>query len=347
MPTSLKVWDSTRAINQSRVATLRHCPQAHQYHYVENLVPVKNPRPFAFGTLAHKVLETYAETGSSLQALEEIRKVSPEDFRMFNEEKEYYGDILNDIYDIMYEYFRTWNPREFKFIKVAERNSEHEFCTDILYKGKKFKVKGTIDAIVQTINGKIWLVENKTFGTSLPSEDDRWRNLQTSVYIKVALKLKMAKRIDGILWNYILSKPPTVPQELKDGGLSQREIITLPLIVERELGARSLLSSPSYTKLRAMAETGRGRYFERIYNPVAAPVVESLWRGFLDTALLIVDNRLPNYRNIGRHCGWCQYERLCRTELTGGDLEYVKEKEYKAGDEDQPGSKKHLPGDTQ
>jgi hypothetical protein len=34
--------------------------------------------------------------------------------------------------------------------------------------------------------------------------------------------------------------------------------------------------------------------------------------------------------NIGRHCSFCDFEMLCRAEIQGSDVDYLKEREYVA-----------------
>jgi hypothetical protein len=74
-----------------------------------------------------------------------------------------------------------------------------------------------------------WLLEHKNH-KSFPNADHRWRNLQSSVYIRF-IEMMGWWKVEGTLWDYIRSKPPTRPQILKSGGVSSRDLDSLPQVV--------------------------------------------------------------------------------------------------------------------
>jgi hypothetical protein len=320
-------------INQSRVQAWRNCRQAFHYKYVEKIVPVRTPRPFAFGTIVHQILEASINSGQSA-ALELLRSIDiTQQGKIFKEEKEYYGDILEDIRIIMHEYFLHWKSGELTYQPVGPKKSEITFQLET----KRFIAEGTIDAIARTPNGLVWLVEHKTHG-DLPSEDHRWRNVQSSVYLTALQKLKIAPDVSGIVWNYISSKSPTIPEYLgKSGRLSRREIVTLPSVVRAQL-QHYALSVDDNLELIESAYVCRQRYFQRIYTPLSPSVQSQIWQGFVDTAHEIIDNPGRRDKNITRACEWCSYEPLCRAELTGGDLAAVKKNEFQPDPKGQPTS---------
>lgn len=311
-------------VNQSKVNTWRRCRQEYSYRYVEELVPRVPERHFVFGTMVHRLIEEYAQDRDPFKVLKEISFDKKE---LFTAEKEMYGEIVEDCEVIMREYFAYWPKRDLRYIPIQdetgnERFAEHEFAIDLV-PGITFK--GQIDGLGRTPNRMRWMVENKTFA-SLPNDDHRWRNLQTVVYIRAVEELGWVKRVDGVCWNYIRSAPPKWPRILKSGALSLRDIVTLPSVVK---AAIKEAKAGDYSKLIAQAEERRTEYFQRIFTPINATVFKSIFSGFVDSAKEMRKyHGVKKDKNFGRHCDWCNYESICRAELTGGDVDFVKEKHY-------------------
>lgn len=280
----------------------------------------KIKRPFMFGTIAHNMIEASYKGKDPFKVLD---KIELDNRRMFKKEIEMYGNIIEDMRDIMTDYFDYWGD-DLKVVKGPDgEKAEHEFRIE-LEDGLWFT--GKIDAIGKA-KGMRWLVEHKTFAR-MPSEDERWRNVQGSVYFKALYELGY-KRIDGVLWDYISSKAPALPMErLKNGAFSQRKISTLPARFDRWL-ADEKLKKKDYAKLRDEAMQNRSNWFIRVYSPVKPRVVDNIWDNFLDTAKEIADNHaVKQDMNIGRHCSWCDFQPLCKAEMTGADVDWLIEREY-------------------
>lgn len=286
-----------------------------------------------FGKIIHRMIEAAAMAEDPFKILDDIHL---ENEKMFAAEREMYGEIVDDIRTIMTEYFDYWEDRDLIFLPFkdetgAQRFAEHEFALP-LADGIVFK--GQIDAIGKTPNKLKWLVENKSF-SSLPSDDHRWRNLQSVVYIWAIRELGWVKDVTGVAWNYIKSKPPTIPSQNQDGSLSKKEIVTLPSVVRKAL-KQYKLSEVTHAAVIARAEKSREEYFQRIFTPVNETIFEKIFDGFLDSAREMSEHHgRKKDMNIGRHCEWCDYEPICRAELTGGDVDFVKEREF---EHEAPGS---------
>ncbi len=327
-------------VGQSKVNTWRNCKQAYTFKYVEEIQRKRTRRPFVFGKIIHRMIEEDANKGDPFSVLDEAAVL---DEKMFTSEREMYGEIIEDIRTIMADYFTYWKERgdTLRFLAVEDpatgvlRRAEHEFAVPLYAitgdtRDEGITFKGQIDGLGKTANKLRWLIENKSFD-SLPSDDHRWRNIQYVVYSKAAIALGWIDTIDGVCWNYVMSKPPTIPQVLKDGTrLSVREVITLPSVVRRALAEHKLDASlESHVKLLADAEQNRSRYFQRIYNPLNTTTVDNIFSGFVDSAREMREyHGLKKDKNLGRHCEWCDYETICRAELTGGDVDYVKQVEF-------------------
>lgn len=335
----------TYNVGQSKVRQYRQCKRAYYLKHHEELVRKKTRRPFLFGKVAHKMIEVESQGDDPRETLTEIA-CDIDNAKVFKAEKEMYGDIITDIGVIMEEYF-SFHKDGVRFIPVPDEQgemsyAEHSFAIPLEELASKswrkaaqgIVFKGQVDGLAKTPNKLSWLFETKTFDKK-PSDDDRWRNLQSSVYIPAVRHLGWLKRVDGVCWNYICSKPPSIPQLLKDGSrLSVKEITTFPSVVRATLKLHGLdHASEDAKKLLERAEQSKRDYFDRVFTPVNATVIEKIFDGFVETAVEMRDNAgKSKTQNIGKHCGWCDYEPLCRAELTGGDVEYVKSTEYSKQD---------------
>lgn len=314
-------------VHQSGIKTWRKCRYAYHLRYVELIRKKRKSRPLQFGSIVHSMLEAYANSDDPFEVLD---KINVKDMKVFRAEKEEYGEIIEDIRCIMTEYFDFWPESSLTWLRRNKRGAEHKFNIE-LWPG--VRLSGRIDAFVKTPNKLRWLAEHKTFG-QLPNEDQRWRNLQSSVYIRVNDMMGWP-RVDGTLWDYIHSKPPARPEILKSGKMSQRGINTLPSRVLETL-AEHKLDPRNFKTMMDSAVSNRARYFIRVFTPDKPGVVQKLWDDMVETVheMELLHGR-AKAKTIDKHCSWCDYEGICRAELTGSDADYIREREYKdASNED-------------
>lgn len=272
-----------------------------------------------FGTIVHKIIETNLEGGDWHKVLD---KIELDNKGLFRREIEMYGNIISDIRDIMTDYFIFWGD-QLKAVKHDGRRSEFEFRIE-LDDGLWFT--GKIDTVGKA-KKMLWEVEHKTF-SRMPSEDDRWRSVQGAVYFK-ALEEMGFDRIDGVLWDYISSKPLNVPGELTaTGKISQARIDSVPSRIKRWMKDEGH-SKSAYPKLLSDAEANLPSRFIRLYSPIKRGVVKIVWRDFIITAKEIQEfHGRKSDQNIERHCSWCDYQGLCKAEATGSDVDWLIERMY-------------------
>lgn len=308
-------------VSQSKVKVFRNCKEAYHLKYVEKLRKRRIRRPFRFGNIVHEMMEAHANGEDPFDKLEEIAKKNG---KVFAAEREAYGDIVNDTRVIMEHYFKYWPEKDLFFLRHDTSCAEHEFNVEI---APGIIATGKIDGAVRTKNKLKWLLENKTF-TRLPNEDHRWRNLQSATYLRIVEMLGWWDNISGFCWNYVKSKPPSIPQLLKTGQMSMKSIDTLPGVILDTL-RDTKLKPAAYKKLIEQAEHNQKNYFFRTFTPVNKTVVDKVFSGFVDTA-----KKMSQYQdsdremNVDRHCEYCDYEPICRAALTGSDVDFVKEREY-------------------
>lgn len=311
--------DGSINISQSKVNTWRRCRRAYHNKFVRMLRKKKISRPFMFGRIVHEMIEAHAEGDDPNEVL---GRIELDNKKLFAKEIEMYGNIVEDIRDIMADYFVHWGD-ELVYMRKGGRSSEHEFRIE-LAPGLWFT--GKIDGVGKAKRLR-WVVEHKSFNR-MPSEDDRWRSVQASVYVK-ALEIMGWPTIDGVLWDYVSSKPPQVPTALlKDGTYSLAKISTVPSRLKRWIQEEGLKKS-AYKKLLDEAVANRRSYFIRVYSPLRPTVVETVWADFVDTALEIQQyHGKKKDQSIGRHCSWCDFRMLCSAEANGSDVDFVIKREY-------------------
>lgn len=311
-------------VSQSKVKLWRKCHYAYHLKYVEMLRSKRVRRPFQFGKIVHSMLEAHANGDDPFDILETIEL---EKAKLFSAEREMYGEIIKDITTIMQGYFEYHPEGEYQHLRRGKSYAEHPFEV-LVDKKYGIVIKGVLDGAVQTPNQLKWLLEHKTF-TNMPAADDLWRNIQSSIYLRIIEILGWwGGELDGTCWDYIRSKPPSEPKLTKTGALSEAKLSTLPIVVRKFLRANNL-KARDYPKLMANAEGSQGDYYKRIFTPVSRSVVDSLFDGFIDTAREMSEyHGKKKEKNIDRHCGFCDYEPICRAELLGTDVDYVKEREY-------------------
>lgn len=307
-------------VSQSKIKKWLQCRQAYHFREVEGLRRKRPSRPLKFGSLTHEMLDAKINGKDPFKHLNTIAKKEAKELRASREE---YGDIITDLEVIMREYFGFYKNDGIEYIKHDGQKAEHTFemplCPGIVIKGK-------IDAFANLPTGLSALVEHKTFNR-LPSEDHRWRNMQSAIYHHVAKEFGI--ELDGTLWDYIRSKPPGVPAVLKDGSTSIKEIESLPAVIHDTLQERGQLKDKTYQVLIDRASADRKKWFIRHFNRVRPDVVKHITEDFIETAKEMKDLHGKSKRKtIDRHCEWCEFEPLCRAEIQGHDVAFTKRSEY-------------------
>lgn len=316
---------NTFKVSQSKSKTYQMCRKAYHEKYVNKWQRKRKSRPLLFGSIVHDMLDAHKNKRDPFKVLAKFAKENGKIIKIHREE---YGDLVDDVDCIVGEYLEHYKDDGLTYLPIGKSLAEHEFEVDI---GDGIVVTGKIDAFAKTKNNMRWLVEHKTFGR-MPSEDDRWRNVQAPVYLRISEMLRLPTP-DGIMWDYIWSKPPSRPQQIKSGALAKRSINSLPSRVLDTLEAYKL-NPKNYGHLIKTATKNRSVYFQRKYTPTKKRVVDMVFRDFVDTAKEMRDNHgRSKTRTIGRHCSWCDFEPICRAELTGGDVDFIKERDYERREE--------------
>lgn len=306
-------------VSQSKVKNWLKCRQAYHYREVEGLRRKKPSRPLTFGSLVHELLDVHINGRDWKKHLKLIEK---RDAKLFQSGREEYGDIVTDVRVIMEEYHLFHRNDGLEYIRFENKQAEHAFEVPLT---KTILMKGKIDAFARMPNGLAALMEHKTFNF-MPSEDHRWRNMQSGIYHHVAKLLGV--KLDGTLWDYIRSKPPGTPPLLKDGSTSIKDLETLPTHLEAVLKERK--QTGKYGFLVKKAEANRKKWFSRTFNRKRPEVIKFLSEQFIETAKEMEQlHGKSKTMTIDRHCEWCEFEPLCRALIQGHDVDFIKKGEYR------------------
>jgi hypothetical protein len=277
-------------------------------------------RPFSFGRIVHEMQEQEAMGNDPFDHLTMIEMKAG---KMFRDEEEEYGDLIADVGFIMQDYYVYYQKEPLIIVPIKKRVAEHSFEVDI---APGIVATGKIDAFVKSKNGLKWILERKNH-KDIPDEDARWRNLQSAVYTKL-VEVSGLMKVEGLCWDYIRTKRPTRPQQLKNGSLSKRAIDTLPSVVVHTCG-RFKIPLKSVQHLYTSAQQNMKAYYKRIYTPTKKALVNMVFSDFVETAKeMKALHGKTQVKTIGRHCSWCSYEPLCRAQLRQLDIDYILKKEY-------------------
>ncbi|MCU7521975.1 MAG: PD-(D/E)XK nuclease family protein, partial [Ignavibacteria bacterium] len=210
-------------ISISKAKKWQSCQKAFAYRYNDKLRPKKKATALRRGTWVHSCLEQRALGNDWVKVIKDLK--AQEYDKLFLEEKVELGDLPTEVFRMMRAYHQTYLKVDAEYETVR---AEQDFM--IRVPGTKIVLVGKIDAIIRhRVSRKVWIVEHKTVGKDIPSEDYRMSDGQTAVYswvleqIAPILGFKPGD-VAGVLMDYIKTKPPTIPDMLKNGTMSRRRI---------------------------------------------------------------------------------------------------------------------------
>lgn len=293
-------------ISNSKLKTYNQCKRQYHYKFVKNLAPNHTALPLKRGLWLHDLLEAKYVKGDWKPRFKEL--VKEEWTPLFEEEREKYGDLPGEVQRIMKSYDYRWKEED-KGLTVIAAEQEVEAP---LPHGHTLVFR--FDLIVEDEFGR-WLVEHKSH-KSYPSDDYRFLDVQAKKYVWGLNKVKTYGEITGILWNYLRTVPPTIPQLKKDGTPSKRRINTDYYTYLKFLRDNHLDTEDYRDVLSSLKK--RSDFFRRERVPAPPVVVKRLVQEAVLTADAIEMGVKP-IRSIDRSCDWCSFKEACITSLYGGD----------------------------
>ena len=293
----------------SQISCFRGCKQEWNYKYKDRLQLRAPQRPLYMGSTIHKLLEIRANGGDWKKHL--LEEVQPEFERMPETYQANLGeDFIECLDKIMRQYEWAYQNEELKYLAT-------EIKIDCKIKGNK-RFIGVGDAIVE-YRGEQYIMEHKTFKTTKMALEQTWLNQQTCLYIRVLNQ--QGWNIKGVIWDMIKTSCYKPPRVLKNGQFG------------KQYGEQTILSflDAGITEIpeNVLEEVQNNHlnFLDRYITPIQQSVIESVWEDFVETVNDISRNK-SKAKNLGRDCEWCAFKDLCQTELTGGDVEYIKQLYY-------------------
>lgn len=305
-------------VSLSQIKSHRKCKQEHHYRYVEKIERRIKKVQLYRGSIIHDLIKVHIRGGDWEEEFEKFERK----FNKLPDLRAEYGDLDDEIWEIMSGYFSYYEDDPLKYLLVES------WIDPVvpLVKGKT-ALGGRIDAVAEDSEGRRWLVEHKTHET-FPTEEDRLNDLQTALYVW-ALR-KNGWKIDGILWDYIRTKPPAKPEVLKGGGLSKRKNIDTTYDVYLEAIKEHGENPDDYQDILESLKGREERFYRRVKLPVNEAIIEPIVRDAKRTSLEIYHLRGFPVRNLTFMCSrWCDYYQLCTAELRGLDTSFIREREYR------------------
>lgn len=311
-------------ISYSRVSSYMRCPYAHYLGYEIGVKSAKPARPLYFGTDFHKLLElrhNKAELKKAKQEIEDSYYSIPSKWQSDLGE-----NYLSDLFSIFEDYCDIYKEEKPPSI------TELEFNIPIFtYKGEPYIFKGKIDELYKRkAAGEkyIKIGEHKTFNRR-PNNDTLVLNAQKNLYAKAAQMLYgILPR--SVIWDYIHSTPANQPiwlEKTKRFSTGKSQYIT-PYSWIRACKEHGITDKAT---LKA-AENFRGNvpnFFFRVEQTYEPEAIEAVWEGFLYQAKMIAEHGKENKtKNLGQNCAWCEYRDICYSQLNGGNLDYLMERNY-------------------
>ena len=308
-------------ISHSRVQSYLACPYSHYLRYVEGIIKKGKSRPLYFGSDFHKLLELRADKHALHKAFANIKEAY---YDLDSASQLDLGDdYLQNLKEIFNDYMKVYKDAPLPV------KTEEPFEIPIgKYKGEPVAFNGIIDELYETEDGLI-IGEHKTFSRR-PDMLTIVMNTQKCLYAK-AVQLLTGTLPHGVMWDYIKSSPAQAPVWLEK---SQRF---------SEANSKNITE---YSWCRACKEHGitdpkviqKGKdlyggnifeFFFRYTEEYIPTMVDEIYAGFIHTAKDILKNGPNNTtRHTGPNCSWCEYRDICYAELTGGNADYVREKDY-------------------
>ena len=317
----MKVYETS----QSRINAWRRCKAQYNYRYIRKLEKRKRPRHFLRGGVIHEMIEFQS---NRLDPWEPFRVMKKQYAKLFREEQEEYGDLPEEIRLMMEGYFEYYKKDPLRALKLKSTGVRAEHFLSFMI-SDDILINYVVDKVAKTKDKLRWLVDTKTH-KSIPVGETPYVDLQTMIYTKGLETI--GEKVDGVMWDYIRAKSPVVPGLLADGdALSQRKNMDTMWPVYRKEILHHGFKLSDYKGMKEALSSKEEKFYVRLPVKINETLRENLINEAVVTAREMRDSEgaplLP--RTIGRHCEWCEFNGLCRAELTGLDADWIRKKEYR------------------
>lgn len=318
--------------NQSRLKTFDRCPKQYEYKYLQLLEPKKKARPLFLGSWVHSALETHYAKGDWKIGHElyvkQWNKLFKEERTLLSQKG---GPLPSLVERIMRSYLWYHRDEDWEPVYIEE---VLEVPTPLILDGRRFIFKGRLDLVVRDGEGKLWLVDHKTASTIPQPTAFHAMDPQLMLY-PWAAKIQFNIDIAGVVYNYVRSKPPSLPKINLDGSISKRKIVTDYPTLLRFLKANGKNPADYRPLLKQLYR--KSDFLRRYKMPRENVVTKQI---LLDTLSKVkrIDETKRFTRTITRDCVRCPYADICRAELNGFNTDMARKVNFTVSEEDYVGS---------
>jgi len=307
---------TSRRYSHSALKTAQRCLKQWSYKYIDRLEPV--------------VSKPHLEKGSELHAL--LEQYYRDEWFSGN-----YGS--DDNTEIIQRYLHHYAKDDWEILHIEE-----EF--EMIVNGYTLVF---IPDLVVRINGEVWIVDHKTT-VRIPDEWDLYNmgDFQHLLYLE-GMEQNGYDEVAGFIFNYIRTKPPTMPKLRKDGKIADirrldTDYNTLLMFAEEH----GLEKDPDVEEKLAILAHTPNKFFQRhhiLYNEHAvAQAVHDTAQALTFLEEAEIESMYPRHVISGgggyMSCAKCDYQPLCHTEMLGMnvDLEVLgyRERERRNNDNAEP-----------
>lgn len=320
-------------VSVSKLKNWKSCQQKYNYKYIQKLKPKTKSRPLTLGSLVHSCLEAHDMGEDWVQVIKDYN--TNEFSKLFLEEKAELGDIPHDCLRICRAYFNHWSEVDERFETLY---CEVGFMIRVPH--TTIVIEGIIDKVARnTVTGKVWGIEHKTAKKDIPTDTYRATDIQTTVYewalAMMAEELGFeAKDLGGIMFDYLRTKPPTIPKLLKAGTMSKAKIDCDKWTYIEEL-KRQGLDPADYEDFIATLNSNNN--FVRIPLAKSRAMVQTIMRDFINGVEQMRQWGETPTRNLAWTCDRprCDYRQLCMAEIQGLDVTGIIEQMFESTNEEE------------
>lgn len=182
---------------------------------------------------------------------------------------------------------------------------------------------GTPDLIVRRGDGRLWIIDHKTFA-SFVDESDIELDDQLTSYLWL-VKECFHEEPAGAIYNQMRKKIPSQPYILKSGGISKaRNQDSTPDVF---LAAISDLGLDPVDYEDVLSDLAKVEWFRRTPMKRTSREMDMFAAEVTEVARQIALGH--EYPNRSTYCKWgCSYRTLCRLESIGADVEEYRERMF-------------------
>lgn len=320
--------DEKLSLSWSQIKTWQRCQKQWAYKYQQRLQPIVKQRALYIGSWTHAALESYYKQGDwkighNIYVKEWNGLLLEEKQHLMGRKKTEFPELIERIMRSYLWYYRHDNWE----VYAVELPFETQLKSGIW-------INGIIDLIIKITypDGTVeyWVIDHKT-GTNIP-ESGAFHAMdpQLMVYPWAARK-ELGIPVTGIIYNYVKSKAPTIPQlTKKTGQISRRKIVTDYPTAYRFLRDNGFDPNDFTDFLRPLRK--KSPFLRRYRLPREAVVTKTILSDFYHSSRQIQTlghGATRHVRNITKDCArFCSYHDICRGELNGGDMTYMKKKYF-------------------